>query len=245
MEEDLQLQGDSLVSVKGSEKSSSRGSSTKRRSLSLEGTPKEWRAMSFESIVSAENESFKDTSAMEIGGKVGLMEEKLVSPLHQQSEFKEVASQLVNQVSGAIQTLNANQLQQKEIAMGQQNQVTELIDQSKKLIAQCAESSRDLGNQKLAFLHQFTQMKQWQSNVEQELLTGQACRGDLANHAHGKVDGNQFIKEELHAAKVQNLNRVDSSSVRGQNHGAFGGVKEENGGGSGSDVPDQKKRVFI
>ena len=159
----------------------------------------------------------------QVGDKVGLMEEKLVLRLDQQQQFKEVSNLLVGEVKGSIQSLNLNQARQKAGAENQQSQMTALIEQTRKLIAHRIDSSRGLGNQQNVFSQQFVQMEQWQSDVEQEILTGSTCRKDLASHAQTKQMENKFIKEALQAMKAQNRNRTSNPIVHGESTIAFGG----------------------
>ena len=107
----------------------------------------------------------------------------------QQEQFKNVANQLVGQVKDSIQSLNQNQLQRKATVDSQQTQMSALIEQTKKLVSQCGDSSRDLGNQQTVPSQQFAQMKQWKSDAEQEIFAGITCRKDLANHANAKTSG--------------------------------------------------------
>ena len=49
----------------------------------------------------------------------------------QQIEFKSADNQLAGEVSASIRTLNRTQVKHKEIVKGEQNQVAELIEQTK------------------------------------------------------------------------------------------------------------------
>ena len=74
-------------------------------------------------------------------------------------------------------------------------------------------------------------MKQWQSEVGQELLSGVLCQKDLVSHDQTKQTENQFIKEELQAMKAQNRNRAPNPSVHGTTIAFGGGSKMSDGAG--------------
>ena len=112
----------------------------------------------------------------EVGPKMGIVAGKLVLRLDQQNAFKVAANQLVGKVGTAIQTLNQNQAQQQSIVTGQQNKVADLIEQTKKLITQRSDSSRELGKQQPILRQQFVQMEQWKAEAEPELLVGKLCQ---------------------------------------------------------------------
>ena len=119
-----------------------------------------------------------------------------------------------------------------------------LIEQAKKLIARCDDSSRDLGNQQAVFSQQFAQMKQWQSGAEQEISAGIACQKDLANRPSAKQSENQLIKEELHAMKAQNRNRTPIQFAHGDRANSFGVDSNVTGGGRGSASQNAPRKAY-
>ena len=135
--------------------------------------------------------------------------------LGQQEQFKSVDNQLFGEVKDPIHILNQNQHRHQMVVGDRKDQMGELIEHTKKLIAQYGEPSRDLGNQQSVFSHQFVQMKQRQANVEKELLATISYRRNPISHANVKQSENQVIKEELQATKVQNRNRATHHFVHG------------------------------
>ena len=186
MEKNLELVGESLVqlgvagSVVGG--SISVTSSRKRRSQS-------WGDGSFKSLSSADSSEFAGEHlllAKQVSEKLGGMEEQLVMRMDQQEQFKSVDNQLACQVKDPNQSSNQNQLQQKAAMSDQQAQMGALIWQTKALIVQRDDSSRDLEKQQTAFSPQFAQMEQWKSGPEQEIPDGVSCRKDLADPSSSK-----------------------------------------------------------
>ena len=201
-------------------------SSKRKRAKSID-------AGSFKSLSSVD---FSDVSQNSLVNQVhehlSVMEEKLSVCMNQQGLFRDTANQLVEEVRDSILVLNQTQAQQQLAVNEQKNQMGELIEQTKKLIIQCSESSRDLKTQQSVFSQQFVQMKQWQSEVEKELQNGLIDRHNLMSHAQSKQTENQIIKEELQAMKTQNRNRVAHPLVHGESRTVLGGDSNALGGSS-------------
>ena len=163
--------------------------------------------------------------------------------MDQENEFKSVANQLVGKVETEIQSLNQNRAQQQSAMGGQQGQVTELVEPTKKLIYRCNNSSRELKNRQSVFCQQFAHMQKWKSEAEKEILTARQCQGGLVNRATSKQAGNQVIEEVLRAMQVQNRNMDGAQNGRGESKNVFGGEANMIGGGSGSEstkVPEKE-----
>ena len=125
------------------------------------------------------------------------MQEKLVLRMDQQDQSKGVSNELVGQAKESIAALNQNMLKRQKTADHQQIQMNALTEQTKKLIVQCSDSSKDLGNQQNISPQEFVKMKQRQSDAEQEISAGIACQKDLANHTKGGT-----IRKSIHKRRI-------------------------------------------